>query len=361
VSVLLKMKTVTGQDPPPATRTYWICQIAGWASFVLWVTAFYVVYVPRARWDVIASIVVIDGGVTMLITHALRSWMYRRGWIAMRPARLLARLVVTTAVLAAAITGLIVLTSRLISGDGGYDGNAAFWTFIAFLWAFGGWLLIYATVHTRRRHDARAFELTLNARDAQLQLLRAQLNPHFLFNCLNSLRGLISENPERASAMVTSLSDLLRYSLRSDRAHTVPLAEEMTIVHEYISLERVRFEERLRFDTDVDPSALRVGVPPMLVQTLVENAVKHGIAERTDGGVVRLRAAVSGRRMSISVTNTGLMRAPMNENGHGLRNTIDRLRILYGDEASLTLTDASGQTVASVSIPLESGGERAAG
>jgi two-component sensor histidine kinase/multisubunit Na+/H+ antiporter MnhC subunit len=355
------MKTVTGQDPPPATRTYWICQIAGWASFVVWVTAFYVVYEPHARWDVIASIVVIDGGVTMLITHGVRRWMYRHGWIGMRATRLLPRLVLSTIVLSVAITALIVLTSRFLPDSTGYDRTAAFWTFIAFLWAFGGWLLIYTTVHTRRQHDARALELTLNARDAQLQLLRAQLNPHFLFNCLNSLRGLISENPERASAMVTSLSDLLRYSLRSDRAHTVPLAEEMEIVNEYISLERVRFEERLRFETDVAPAALGVAVPPMLVQTLVENAVKHGIADRADGGVVRLRAEVSGRRIAISVTNTGLMRAPMNENGHGLRNTIDRLRILYGDEASLTLTDASGQTVASVSIPLESGGERAAG
>jgi LytS/YehU family sensor histidine kinase len=279
----------------------------------------------------------------------------------MRPARLFPRLMLMTAVLAAAITGFIVLTARLISRDGGFDSTAAFWTFVAFLWAFGGWLLIFAAVHARRRHDARALELTLNARDAQLQLLRAQLNPHFLFNCLNSLRGLISENPERASAMVTSLSDLLRYSLRSDRAHTVPLAEEMEIVKEYISLERVRFDERLRFDADVDPAALSAAVPPMLVQTLVENAVKHGIADRTEGGVVRLRAEVSGRRMAISVTNTGSMRVPMNENGHGLRNTIDRLRILYGDDASLTLSDASGETVASVSIPLESGGERAAG
>jgi hypothetical protein len=355
------MKTIVGQDPPPATRTYWLCQVAGWGSVVLWVSAFYVVYDSNARWDVIASIVVIDGGVTMLITHGLRWWMYRHGWIDMRLARLLPRLVSTTLALAAGITGVIALTSRVMSGDGGYDRTAAFWTFIAFLWAFGGWLLIYATVHARRRHDARGFALTLNARDAQLQLLRAQLNPHFLFNCLNSMRGLISENPERASAMVTSLSDLLRYSLRSDRAHTVPLAEEMEIVNEYISIERARFEERLRFESSVDPVALGVAVPPMLVQTLVENAVKHGIADRADGGVVRVRAEVSGGRMAISVTNTGLMRAPMNENGHGLRNTIERLRLLYGDEASLTLTDASGQTVASVTIPLESSRERAAG
>jgi LytS/YehU family sensor histidine kinase len=161
--------------------------------------------------------------------------------------------------------------------------------------------------------------------------------------------------------MVTSLSDLLRYSLRSDRAHTVPLAEEMEIVHEYISLERARFEERLQFDQEVDPAALSARVPPMLVQTLVENAVKHGITDRPEGGTVRLRAEVSGRRMAISVTNTGTMRAPHNEDGHGLRNTISRLRLLYGDDASMTLTDVSGDTVASVTLPLESVRERAAG
>jgi LytS/YehU family sensor histidine kinase len=287
--------------------------------------------------------------------------MYRRGWVAMRVTRLLPRLVAVTVALAAAITGLIVVTARLIPDSSGYDGNAAFWTFVAFLWAFGGWLLIYMTVHSRRRQDARALELTLNARDAQLQLLRAQLNPHFLFNCLNSLRGLISENPERASAMVTSLSDLLRYSLRSDRTHTVPMTEEMAIVNEYISLERARFDERLRFETDIDPAALGVAVPPMLLQTLVENAVKHGIADRADGGIVRLRAQVNNRQLAISVTNTGVMRAPMNQGGHGLRNAMERLRILYGDAASLSLTDASGQTVAAITIPVESARERAAG
>src|SRR5262245_23886008 len=115
------MKTVSGQDPPPATRTYWICQIAGWTSFVLWVTAFYVVYVPHARWDVIVSIVVIDGGVTMLIMHGVRWWMYRRGWIVMRTVRLLPRLVLSTIVLSAAITAVIVLTSWLLPDGSGYD------------------------------------------------------------------------------------------------------------------------------------------------------------------------------------------------------------------------------------------------
>ena len=192
-------------------------------------------------------------------------------------------------------------------------------------------------------------------------MLRAQVNPHFLFNCLNSVRALIAENPDRAASMVTSLSDLLRYSLQSDRTHTVSLAEELAIVDEYVSLERVRFEDRLRFERTLDPGALEARVPQMLVQTLVENAVKHGVAALPQGGVVRVRAAVDGRSMTISVSNSGTMRHQYDEGGHGLRNTMARLRLLYDHHASFSLTDVSGETVATVTLPLEPAHERAAG
>ena len=171
---------------------------------------------------------------------------------------------------------------------------------------------------------------------------------------------MIAENPERASSMVTSLSDLLRYSLQSDRKHTVSLAEELAIVDEYVSLERVRFEDRLHFERILGPTALDRRVPPMLVQTLVENAVKHGIAElprRRRGPLDRRR---HGRHMAITVSNTGTMRVQLNEEGYGLRNTIDRLRLLYGDDVSFSLSDASGQTVATVTLPLEPAHESAA-
>ena len=120
-----------------------------------------------------------------------------------------------------------------------------------------------------------------------------------------------------------------------------------------MSLERVRFEDRLRFERTLDPGALEARVPPMLVQTLVENAVKHGVAALPQGGVVRIRAAVVGRSMTISVSNSGTMRHEYDEGGHGLRNTIARLRLLYDHHASFSLTDASGETIASVTLPLE--------
>jgi len=263
--------------------------------------------------------------------------------------------------LAIGVSTLVFVVALLIPSNEGFDRVGAFWMFVTFLWAFNGWLMIYFALHARRQRDARELELTLDARNAQLDMLRAQVNPHFLFNCLNSVRALIAENPTRAASMVTSLSDLLRYSLQSDRKHTVSLAEELAIVDEYVSLERVRFEDRLLFERTLDPGSLEARVPPMLVQTLVENAVKHGVAALSQGGVVRVRAAVDGRSMTISVSNSGTMRREYDEDGHGLRNTMARLRLLYDHHASFSLTDVSGETVATVTLPLEPAHEHAAG
>jgi hypothetical protein len=360
MSVRIQMKNRPGETAPSPGRLYWICQTAGWGSFVVYTLGFYFAF-SSPRWEVVASIVVIDGLLCPALTHALRGRMYRLGWMRLPARSLLPRAAAAAVLLAATVALLVLLVARLIPDNEGFDRTGAFWMFVTFLWAFSGWLLIYFAVHARRLRDARELELTLDARNAQLDLLRAQINPHFLFNCLNSLRGLIAENPERAAAMVTSLSDLLRYSLQSEHTHTVSLAEELAIVNEYVSLERARFEDRLHFESAIAQPALDTRVPPMLVQTLVENAVKHGIADRPRGGRVRIHAQVTGTLMTLTVSNTGTMRAPFNEKGHGLRNTIDRLRLLYGDRASLSLTDTSGETVATVIVPLESTHERAAG
>jgi LytS/YehU family sensor histidine kinase len=349
------------RTPPPATsRLYWICQAAGWSSFVLYTLGFYIAF-AAVRWEVVLSIILIDGVLCPALTHGLRSWMYWRGWMALPSRARIPRGIAAASVLAAGVATLVMVVALLIPSNEGFDRVGAFWMFVTFLWAFNGWLMIYFALHARRQRDARELELSLDARNAQLDMLRAQVNPHFLFNCLNSLRALIGENPERAVSMVTSLSDLLRYSLQSDRTHTVTLAEELAIVDEYVSLERVRFEERLRFERELDRGALEARVPPMLVQTMVENAVKHGIADLPQGGLVRLRVQVNNGRVTISVSNTGTMRIAYNESGHGLRNTMARLRLLYDQHASFSLSDASGDTIATVSLPLESAHERAAG
>jgi signal transduction histidine kinase len=338
---------------PPAGRLYWICQAAGWGSFLAYVLIAYLATNPVYRpWDV-ASIIFFNGVVCPVVTHRLRAWMHANGWMQLPARRLWWRCAAFAVVAAFALTGAVaigIVATR--SAPSPVPVQALAGIFAGFLWAFAGWLTIYYVVHVRRRRDALQIELQMAAHEAELRALRAQINPHFLFNCLNSLRHLIGVSPDRAQAMVTSLADLLRYSLDADRRDLAPLSAELRMVDEYLGLERVRFEERLRVERAVDPAALTVLVPTMLLQSLVDNAIKHGIAELVQGGVVRIEATVTHAELTLRVRNTGALKPPADRAGQGLQNARDRLRLLYDGAASLSLSNADGMTEALVRIPV---------
>ena len=206
----------------------------------------------------------------------------------------------------------------------------------------------------RRTAELDALRAQVLARETRLRTLQQQLNPHFLFNCLNSLRGMIDEDRNRARQMVTRLAELLRSSLRQDESNSIPLDEELATVDAYLELESVRFEERLRIRRDIDPAARSALVPPMLVQGLVENALKHGISSLPSGGDLTLRIARAGDLLLIDVLNPGTL-SSQSGNGIGLANARERLRLLYGPRAELTLTeDQPGSVHAGVVLPFES-------
>ena len=307
----------------------------------------YLAFAGRPRAVDIVSIVLINGLLCPALTHGLRKRIHQRGWMQMRLGALSRRTAPVALGLATAVTLLVGAVEGLTGAP--VTPASLFWTLVAFYVAFAGWIFIYFAVHTRRRHDM----LTASMRDAQLRTLRAQINPHFLFNSLNSLRGLILENPARAVDMVTSLADLLRSSLAADRGDTITFAEELDVIDQYVAVERVRFDDRLTIEQSIDPAALKARVPPMLIQTLVENAVKHGISDLSQGGVVRLEARAGDGMVTIVVVNSGGLRYETSESGLGLRNAAERLQLLYGSEASLTLRESDGTTVACVTIPLE--------
>jgi LytS/YehU family sensor histidine kinase len=215
------------------------------------------------------------------------------------------------------------------------------------------WALFYVALTSRRRFREKEIHLQLALREAELRALEAQVNPHFLFNCLNSVRALVIENPALAQDMITRLANLLRYNLHCDLNHTVPLAREMEMASDYLALESIRFEDRLRVQFAIDPAATEVPVPPMLLQTLVENALKHGIARLPAGGDLAIRARVDEERLVLEVENTGQLSNLRSEATQlGLKNTRERLRILYGDHASLELkTPDSNHVAATVLIP----------
>ena len=339
--------------PPRPGRLYWVCQAAGWGSFTVYVLGGYLIGTTpdQRKLSDFFSIFFSNLVLCPLVSHLLRRELYRREWLLLPLRRLVPRIALVLVSLGLALTCWVALWVWVVARNP-LDGLSFLSIFVGFTWALIGWFVIYYAVHSRRRRDALQLELAVVSRDAQLRSLRAQLNPHFLFNCLNSLRHLIGENPDRAVAMVTGLAELLRYSLASDRTEMVSLAEELQVVDEYLELERVRLEERLRIERAIEPAALATRIPPMLIQTLVDNAIKHGIADLPRGGVVRLGARVTEAGVEIVIENTGTLKPPTSTtSGHGLRNATERLRLLYDGAASLTLGERDGMTRAVVLVP----------
>jgi sensor histidine kinase YesM len=207
----------------------------------------------------------------------------------------------------------------------------------------------------------RALEFEVAQRDAELAALRAQLDPHFLFNSLNSISGLITVAPDRARVMCQMLGDFLRDCLRQGSAPRISLDEEVALVTRYLRIEQVRFGERLQLRTDVAPESGTTQVPPLIIQPLVENAVRHGIATRLDGGTIELTARVVGPRAVVTIRNPKDDESPRPGTGLGLSLVRRRLLAAYGDEAALTVEPGPDTFQTTLTVPIGRGPELAGG
>jgi two-component system, LytTR family, sensor kinase len=199
-----------------------------------------------------------------------------------------------------------------------------------------------------RAQEVAAGEARLLAQQAQLVALRAQINPHFLFNALHSVGALVSTDPARADEALECLGDLLRYALGTE--HEVLLAQEWAFTTNYLSFEQLRLGERLRVDAHADADALSVMVPPLILQPIVENAVRHGIADRAEGGRIMLRAHLENDRLLLRVTDDG-RGAKGAGDGLGLTSVRRRLAALYGDQATVAIDSSAAGCTVSIVLP----------
>lgn len=177
-------------------------------------------------------------------------------------------------------------------------------------------------------------------KEIELQNLKSQLNPHFIFNALNSIRALIDENPHKSKMAVNQLSSILRNTLVSERKGLTTFQDEIRVVKDYLGLESIRFEERLKTEFDVAAETNEFEVPSLMIQTLVENGIKHGISKLTEGGVIQLKAFVADDKLKIQIRNSGhfvINGTRKKAGGLGLENTRHRLKLIYGDESSLRI------------------------
>ncbi len=335
------------------SRKYWSCQALAWGGYSgisISIAARYVGWqLPLAIGYVLYAIY------SIALTDLFRRLIHRRGWLELHTWSRLLRVVPGILIIGAAQTLLVVsIDMAMEGGNASWPLNAVLWLGLGTTMATWTWTGVYNQIVLSQRRRERVVRMQLAVREAELRALESQINPHFLFNCLNSIRALVTENPPRAQDMLTRFANILRHNLQRDHTHTAPLDSEIEVASDYLALEAVRFEERLRVRLEIDPAAANFPVPTMLLQTLVENAVKHGIAAELAGGDLIVRASRENGSLLVEVENTGHLSDPKpGGKAVGLANTRERLRLLYGDRATLQLKNgATGTVTASVRIPL---------
>jgi sensor histidine kinase YesM len=217
------------------------------------------------------------------------------------------------------------------------------------------WLFVVITImlfNYINQVKLNQLQLESNLRESQLNTLKGQINPHFMFNSLNNIRGLILEDAGRARDMITRLSEMLRYSLTKNDVNTILIKEELQTVDNYIEISKIQFEERLTFNIQVATNVLNLQIPPMIIQMLVENAVKHGIGKIKDGGEVSLIIETEGDHLNIIVQNSGTLTIDETTTRLGLENIKKRLSLIFGERAGFTLVEKTNFVEAKITIPL---------
>jgi sensor histidine kinase YesM len=366
------LDTATSPSVPGLRRgvvtriAYWALQLAGW-SLYCWAQASGEVIFADAPWSKAATL---WGGACLsglASTHLLRRIIKRGRWLSLPPRALLIRVLIAIVLLASTLYVITIMLSLAEYGTSVAPIVGAFYRklplkgqlinqFISSLVVTLIWVgLYFGFAVQRHRYVAQLHqaELAQLLHAAELRLLKAQLNPHFLFNALNGVRALITDEPARAQDAVTQLSRTLRYTLASNDDELVSLARELEMVNDYLALEGLRLADRLNVVRDIAPQATQARVPVMLIQTLIENAIKHGIAEHKQGGTLRIEAHVVSAELTIRIINPRPIDAPLpNAQGTGLKNSSERLRLLFGGRASLRLDlSRSGEATVEVRLP----------
>ena len=333
-------------------KYYWLAQFSGWSLYSFLLSAWNYVNIGFEM-SVVVQLFFLIIALGVGLSHLYRSYLLNHAWVAMPLHKLIPAVVLAS--LIAGILYSLILASIL---DLFYPsiGNllvAPFETLAALILNFFILFMLWSTCYLAynylknyEREEINNLRLESSQREMEMSILKSQLNPHFIFNAMNSIRALVDENPVLAKGAVTKLSNILRGTLMADKRNLVSLKEELSLVTDHLDLEKIRYEERLSIDYSIDPQSLDVLIPPMTLQTLVENGIKHGISHLPKGGVISIKITSKADYVHIIIDNTGtLSDASPQGTGIGMLNVKRRLDLLYGKEFSLDLRQLNESTV----------------
>jgi sensor histidine kinase YesM len=346
--------------PKNPSRYYWLCQVGGWGTFAL------ILVLSAPMSDIKITYKLVGLGVVaalsgIFVTHIFREVIRRAGWLRLTVEKALPKFIfgVLLTCLAGALVRMLIVDALDLYSSSREKG---FFSRIMGLTLENGltiipWTLIYYFYHyieSSRKQQLDTLKLEALVKELELKTIKAHINPHFIFNALNSIRALIDENPVRARAAVTELSNILRSSMQAEKLETVTFEKELNIVKDYLALEYIRFEDRLQVEYDIDEDTLDQPIPPMMLQTLVENAIKHGISRQVDGGKVKIISDFKDNFHELVILNTGRLNGSLNADGFGLASTKNRLQLLFGQKANFDIREVNGNSVeARVLIPVD--------
>ena len=338
-------------------RIYWLAQFSGWTAYsALIILATYAQEPSNVDLKLITNIIALIF-FAILGTHLMRGLFIKLDWLDMKPGPLVPRIIFASLICSAFISLTTAGISILIDETELYNTSllSLVINILALMVLVLFWNAIYFTFHffqKARKQELNNVSLEASRNEIELKNLRSQLNPHFLFNSLNSIRALIELEPNKAKEAVTTLSNLLRKSLILGKENLVRLEEEMEMVSNYLDLEKIRFEERLTVKWDVDPSLNNFMVPPFILQMLVENAIKHGISNYINGGEVVILSQQTEDRVIISVMNTGELQSNT-DTGIGIQNTRRRLDLQFKGTVDFELSQQDGKVTALLTFNLK--------
>lgn len=340
---------------------YWGVQFAGWTTYFLFSILLLFSsedFIPTANIYLYGAFSILSA---ILVSHGIRFVIIRKSLLS----KSINKLILITLLLAIA-AGFLLETIQLLLEyvieidflvDQEYDFSFNLGSFLFgvsrsiilfLLWS--GFYYVFAIVEKSRAQEILNLKWEASKNEIELKNLRAQLNPHFLFNSLNSIRALVGINPDQAKTSITQLSNLLRRSINLGKMRVIPLKEELDLVKIYLDLEQVRFEERLITDFQIEKDSLSCEIPPLMVQTIVENGIKHGISKSIDGGVIRVVAEKRENELHLMLSNTGSLNKDEHKGGIGIANSKKRLAILFGQNASFNIEQIEDEVVVKINI-----------
>jgi len=346
-------------------RLYWTLQIIGWGIYLV-INMITIYLDPQGLAETENQVLVgyinntIETTILFFLSHFfLRTIIIKRDWLSINIGRVIPRLFLTIFITSTLYllfaTGINSLYIDLdFNSPEGLTSNVLL-PFIASLVLYIIWVAVYFLYHYLESNNrSLKFEAAMN--EMHLNQLKSQLNPHFIFNALNSMRALVDEEPQKAKVAITQLSNILRNSLITDMKRVVNFRNELNSVKDYLALESIRFEERLQVEYDIAPGSDHFEVPPMMLQTLTENAIKHGVSNLVSGGVIEISTEIVDSAMKVKIRNSGQLKNGRENKskgtGVGLVNTQERLKLIYGDRASFNMYNENDKfVVVEINVP----------